>query len=121
HDAMARYQDAERNARRREAQLEEALQDLRAARHGGAGNVGRCTGWHAGDYDLDVVIGRGAMGEVYSARHRETEAPAAVKVLARAIVDNEAYLRRFEREGAIAAALSTPNVVRVFGVGSFED
>jgi serine/threonine-protein kinase len=121
HDAMARFQEAERITRQREAQLAEAFHDLRAARQGGAGDEGRCTGWRAGEYELGVVIGRGAMGEVYAARHRESGEMAAVKVLARAILEHEAYLRRFEREGAIAAALNAPNVVRVHAVGHFDD
>ncbi|HZO14374.1 MAG TPA: serine/threonine-protein kinase [Polyangiaceae bacterium] len=120
YSAVARLQQAMRLAQEREAQLQEVVHDLRVAREGGAGAQGRYTGYCAGAYTLGAVIGRGGMAEVYSARHVDNGGSAAVKVLAGAVHD-DTDVRRFAREGAVAAALHAPNVVQVFEVGAFED
>jgi serine/threonine-protein kinase len=119
-DAVARLQQAMRLAQEREAQLEEVVHDLRVAREGGAGAQGRYTGFRAGAYTLGPIIGRGGMGEVYAAQRGDTDDSAAVKVLSDALHE-EADVRRFAREGVVAAGLNAPNVVRVYEVGTFDD
>lgn len=116
--ATRRTHEAQRLANEREAQLAEANQNLENALK--AGRDGRWTGALAGDWKLGEVIGRGAMGEIYAARHRANGAAAAVKLLRESAADNEKILERFWREGQIAGSLDVPNVVRVHEMGRID-
>ncbi len=116
HDAMAQVEDVARVVQQREAQLAEANLDLEAALVAGANKVGRYTNERAGTWVLGPVIGRGAMGEVYSARHSTSGDRAAVKVL---VAQAEpAILERFRREAEIAAKVRAPGLVAVYEAGA---
>lgn len=67
-------------------------------------------------YEFLEVIGTGGMATVWRARDRQLDRFVAVKR-----PSTEADLRRFEREGRLAAGIVHPNVVRVYDVGSDED
>jgi hypothetical protein len=54
------------------------------------------------------------MGEVYEAEETDTGRRVALKVLARALEDASA-VSRFLREGRLAASVSHPNSVYIFG------
>jgi serine/threonine-protein kinase len=110
-DAIGKLQDAMRQVAQREALLQEARHDLdRALRIGGAG---RYTDQVLGAYKLGVLIGRGAMGEVYEATHQETGGLAAVKLLHPNVLENPDHVVRFLREARAAAAIQSPHVVAV--------
>jgi CubicO group peptidase (beta-lactamase class C family)/transcriptional regulator with XRE-family HTH domain len=67
-----------------------------------------------GRLELRGEIGAGAMGRVFRAHDRLTGTTVAAKlVLARAEIDLEAMLR-VQQEGALLAALSHPNIVRIY-------
>jgi len=68
----------------------------------------------ADTYEIDRLLGRGGMGEVWLARHRRLAGKqVAVKVLRlEGAVSSEA-LARFRREAEIAARLEHPNIVQV--------
>ncbi|CAN5923740.1 hypothetical protein BH11MYX3_BH11MYX3_00250 [soil metagenome] len=118
HAAMAQVEDVARVVQQREAQLAEANLDLQHALEVGANKDGRFTGHRAGTWVLGPVIGRGAMGEVYSAHHATTSDRAAVKILvARA---EPAQLERFRREAEIAARVRAPGLAAVFEAGTLE-
>src|SRR5688572_15575888 len=71
-----------------------------------------------GDYQLVRRIGRGAMGEVWLARHTRTGGVAAVKVLRDGSAKSRERMRRFfARERRAVARLSHPNVVQLFDLG----
>jgi serine/threonine-protein kinase len=113
-DAVQDLHDAVREVAQREVLLEEARQDFaRAARIGGPG---RLTGATVGDFELGVILGRGAMGEVYEARHVEAGTPAAVKVLLPSTGSQPGSLSRFFRELQVASDVRSPHVVRVLQV-----
>jgi serine/threonine-protein kinase len=116
-EAMERSNEAMRLASQREAQLLEARGQVEAALRAGAGQRGLYSGRTAGDFELDELIGRGAMGEVYAATHMTNGARAAVKVLSAAALANPELRERFLREGEIATRIHSPNVVRVIEVG----
>ncbi len=116
-EAARRSHEAMRLADQREAQLVEANQELEGALRAGRGEQGRWTGARAGQWQLAELIGRGAMGEIYSARHHESGARAAVKLLRADATGDERMLERFAREGQIASTLDTPHVVRIHETG----
>jgi eukaryotic-like serine/threonine-protein kinase len=68
-----------------------------------------------GRYRLKQRIGKGSMGEVWSAEHRVLGRDVAVKILRPTGDDN--IMARFEREVRATAALCHPNTVRVFDFG----
>ena len=115
--AVTQAVTAQRLAGEREGQLFEAERDLEAVLHAGAGLKGRYSGFAAGAYTLGAVIGRGAMGEVYSARDTDTGERAAVKLIHFDVIGDQLHRQRFLREGEIGANLNVPNIVRVFSSG----
>jgi len=73
-----------------------------------------------GPYEILSVIGRGGIGTVYRARHRDTGQLAAVKVLGPAPAVDATAARRLAREYEVLRTLDHPNVVRVFDAGVHE-
>ncbi|HYU15570.1 MAG TPA: protein kinase, partial [Candidatus Acidoferrum sp.] len=102
---------ARRQVEQREAMFQEVRQDLdRVLQLGGPG---RHTDRVLGRYKLGVVIGRGAMGEVYEAESVEGEERAAVKLLHPNVMLNPGSIERFLREAVAAGSLESPHVVRI--------
>lgn len=119
-EAITRSNEAVRLAQTREAQLEEAKENLDAAIRAGAGKGGRYTGTMAGRFRLEHIVGRGAMGEVYAARSEVGER-AAVKLLHVGKLEEPALVGRFLREAEVARLVTGPNLVGVLEVGSAQD
>jgi len=76
-------------------------------------------GTRIGPYEILSLLGAGGMGEVYRARDPKLGRDVAVKVLLNLSKDPE-RLRRFEQEARAAAALSHPNILAVFEMGTHE-
>ena len=112
-------QHATRLASQREALMEELRADLERALQ--VGGPGRYTDQVVGAFRLGIVLGRGAMGEVYEARHVESGAPAAVKLLRREMLDDTTQLARFLREVKASAALASPYIVGVLATSAEND
>ena len=72
-----------------------------------------------GRYEIECVVGEGAMAKVYRARDPEIDRVVAVKVLKDELCVDEDYVNRFLREAKAAGAISHPNIVTVFDVGRF--
>jgi serine/threonine-protein kinase len=66
-----------------------------------------------GPFTLVEKIGEGGMGVVYKATHALLKRPTAVKLL-RLGEENDAMLRRFEREVQLTSSLSHPNTIAVY-------
>ncbi len=75
------------------------------------------TGHQVGPFQIEKMLGRGAMGAVYRARHLETGVPVALKFLAPGLGANPGILARFEREAAILKQLQHANIVRLLATG----
>ncbi len=71
-----------------------------------------------GPYRISRLLGAGGMGEVYSATDLRLDREVAVKVLPEHLASNSIALERFRREAKAVAALSHPNIVALFDVGS---
>ncbi len=87
-----------------------------SAEHGPAPEAPR----RLGPYRVESTIGRGGMGEVYRARHVETGALHAVKViLARRLVGDEGRrtLARFQNEVEVLARVRHPGIVTIHAAG----
>ncbi|MFI6438488.1 protein kinase [Streptomyces sp. NPDC050759] len=72
----------------------------------------------AGRYQVQELLGRGAMGEVWRASDQVLGRPVAVKLLR---AEEAADAERFRLEAQTAARLNHPNVVGVYDFGSHHD
>jgi len=68
-------------------------------------------------YELNHLIARGGMAEVYRAHDRLLDRPVALKVLFPELSVDRSFVERFRREAQAAANLSDPNIVPVFDWG----
>ena len=83
-----------------------------------ATEVDQLIGQQLGVYDCDALLGAGAMGRVYLARHRDLRRKCALKILPPAMVMSDpAYVTRFMNEGQATAALNHPNIVTIHAIG----
>ncbi len=70
-----------------------------------------------GRYEITELIGVGGMANVYKATDVVDKKTVAVKILKPEYAENEEFLRRFRNESKMVAALSHPNIVKVYDVG----
>ena len=80
-------------------------------------NEGRWTHQTMGNFKLGLVLGRGAMGEVYEAVRSDGTA-AAIKLLNARSTSSTRMVERFHREMEVAARLESPYIVRVYELSS---
>src|SRR6266702_568310 len=64
-----------------------------------------------GRYELDGVVGRGGMAEVYRARDIRLDRIVAVKTLREDLARDQTFQARFRREAQSAASLNHPSIV----------
>src|SRR5262249_15730058 len=75
-------------------------------------------GSRLGPYEVVSPLGVGGMGEVYRARDTRLERDVAIKVLPQKLASDPEALERFEREAKAVAALSHPNILGIYDLGS---
>jgi serine/threonine-protein kinase len=112
--ALAELQSAMRIIGDREQALAEVVD---AAERQKRVNEGRWTNQQIGSFRLGLVLGRGAMGEVYEAAAADGT-PAAVKLLTARATGSSSLVERFHREMEIAARLESPHIVKVHEVSA---
>lgn len=74
-----------------------------------------------GRYELDEIIGRGGMAEVWRARDTRLQRDVAIKRLRIDLASDNTFQARFRREAQSAAGLNHPNIVAVYDTGEEAD
>jgi eukaryotic-like serine/threonine-protein kinase len=74
-----------------------------------------------GPYDLLDVVGQGAMGLVFKARHRKGGHIVALKVVRKDQVSNPRVLSRFRREIRAVTRLAHPNLVTACDISEVDE
>lgn len=74
-----------------------------------------------GRYQLDTVVGRGGMAEVYRARDIRLDRQVAVKTLRADMARDPTFQARFRREAQSAASLNHPAIIAVYDTGEDTD
>ncbi len=70
-----------------------------------------------GRYDIERVLGEGAMGVVYEGKDTRLHRKVAIKTILKSALDSDSakeYSGRFAREAEAVARLNHPNIVQVF-------
>jgi serine/threonine protein kinase len=102
---------------------DDLLEDLRAVRRrqGSAAKPADLPEDDTGDFDIyeDQVIGEGGMGILYRARQHSLGRPVAVKVIRDVFTASPEFVQRFRQEAELLAQVNHPNVVQVFGTGTW--
>lgn len=70
-----------------------------------------------GKYRIVEKLGAGALADVYRGIQLGLERDVAVKVLPRALADDETMRARFRRASQVTARLSHPNIITIFDSG----
>ena len=70
-----------------------------------------------GNYEIETLLGKGGMGEVYRARDLRLERPVAIKVLPAELSDDADFRARLEAEAKTISKLQHPNVCTLYDVG----
>jgi serine/threonine-protein kinase len=83
-------------------------------------SLGDLTGLTLGDFQVDRLLGRGGMGEVYLATQISLNRPVALKVLRPDFLTKGAYLSRFNAEATAIAKLNHPCIVHVYAIGNVD-
>jgi serine/threonine protein kinase len=71
-----------------------------------------------GPYEILAPLGAGGMGEVYRGLDTRLDRDVAIKVLAESMTDDPQALGRFQREAKAVAALSHPNILVLYDIGT---
>ena len=71
-------------------------------------------------YQIEGLIGRGGMGEVYRAQDLSLGRTVALKVIAPESAEDRLFRERFLHESRVAASLDHPHVVPIFNAGEDE-
>jgi serine/threonine protein kinase/Flp pilus assembly protein TadD len=74
-----------------------------------------------GRYEVESLLGRGGMGEVYKAQDKTLDRFVALKIMRSAALDETNARERFIREAQAAGGLRHPNIVTIYDLGEFEN
>ncbi|MEM1008220.1 MAG: protein kinase, partial [Myxococcota bacterium] len=72
-------------------------------------------------FEIQELVGQGAMGRVYLALQRPIQRKVAIKVLHQHLLKEPRVARRFQREAEAASRLSHPNSIAIYDFGKTSD
>ncbi len=72
-------------------------------------------------FEIEALMGEGAMGRIYRARHVALDRMIAIKVLHKHLGGEDRVAKRFHREAKAASRLSHPNSVQIIDFGRSGD
>ncbi len=78
-------------------------------------------GMTLGKYRVLEALGRGGMAQVYKAYHPQLDRYMAIKVLRSDLVEQDDFLKRFQREAHAVSGLRHPNIVQVVDFDQQDD
>jgi serine/threonine protein kinase len=72
-----------------------------------------------GPYQIESILGKGAMGTVYKAHDPNIDRTVAIKTIHQNLLDEDDnnFLSYFKREAQAAGRLNHPNIVAIYGFG----
>lgn len=73
-------------------------------------------GTRLGSYEIAELLGKGGMGEVYSAKDLTLLRKVAIKILPEAVAKDPDRVSRFEREARLLASLNHSNIAAIYGL-----
>ncbi|HWH52558.1 MAG TPA: serine/threonine-protein kinase, partial [Gemmatimonadaceae bacterium] len=73
-----------------------------------------------GKYEVERLVGEGAMGVVYRATDPVLNRPVAIKVMSDALAQDTDLRERFLREARAAGSLQHPNVITIYDFGEVD-
>jgi len=79
---------------------------------------------HLGKYEIEGVLGKGAMGIVYKARDPHIERTVAIKTVRKDLLDADLaahFMARFRNEARAAGRLHHPNIVGIYEYGEAQN
>ncbi len=71
-------------------------------------------------YEFEAMLGRGAFAIVYLVRNLRLDRYEALKVLAEAYDDDDAFVKRFNHEVKVVASLDHQSIVKVYDFGEID-
>ena len=74
-----------------------------------------------GRYEIVSKLGSGGMAVVYKAMDTVLNRMVTVKIMQEQLSSNQQFVVRFRKEAQAVAALSHPNIVKVYDVGRSEE
>jgi len=74
-----------------------------------------------GKYLIERLVGTGAMGVVYGAKHVTLNKQVALKILRRSLVGDTTVARRFKQEARAASRFNHPNTIQILDFGELPD
>jgi eukaryotic-like serine/threonine-protein kinase len=102
------------------AQLPDCSETTLPSARGADADEGSLVGRAVASFDVDAILGAGAMAVVYRAVDRRLGRPVALKVLTTERCGSERAKARFVREARAASRLDHPNVGTVYEIGEHE-
>lgn len=88
--------------------------------YGYSGEASYLVGVTVGNYQIESVIGWGAMGKVYRAWDTGNKRRVAFKTLQSGSAVSRLHTKRLEREALAQSKLSHPNIVEIYDVGMLD-
>ncbi len=76
-------------------------------------------GTYLGRFEITSFLAKGGMGEVYCAHDPILDREVAIKILNEDVSKDPVALKRFQRELRAVAALTHPNIVSLYDIGTF--